>query len=989
MSSRWIQCLSPFASALAILVSVCSLSANAPAAEKIDYEQDIKPLLSAKCYACHGALKQESDLRLDTAALAKQGGFSGPAIVPHKPAESFILQRVLGADDAELMPPEGEGEKLTTEQVALLRTWIEQGAIAPEETATPDPRLHWAYQLPEKADIPQPANSTWVRNPIDAFIASSHEQQGLSPAPAAQKHILLRRVYLDLIGLPPTREELTAFEENESPEAYEKVVDQLLASPRYGERWGRHWMDVWRYSDWSGFNQQIRNSQRHIWHWRDWIIESLNEDKPYDRMIVEMLAGDEIAPTDPKTLRATGFLARSWFKFNRNTWLESTVEHTSKAFLGMTINCAKCHDHKYDPLTQKEFYQFRAFFEPYDVRTDRLPGEPDPLKGGLPRVYDAKADTPTYLFLRGSEIAPDKEHPLPPVPPKALGGELQINPVKLPVASYYPFLNDFVVKESVASAKAEITKANEALAAARTEEARAKKALADFIKSLAEHDQGQASQATSLEKDKSKETSKTSADLEQLLEGNDKKPAHEKPAKPESLKEEQQKDQPKKDEPAPTVDDLKLAVKSAAQLVELREEELLAALVGLQSIKARTAADQAKHADPLPDNAEELYQTASKLEREFILQQAKVTLLTAEQALSTAQQMQPTDDAKSKAAVTKAQGEVEVAQKKLSSAEAALTMESTGYSALGSSYPRESTGRRSALARWIANNKNPLTARVAVNHIWLRHIGSPLVDNMFDFGLRSPQPRHAELLDWLAVEFMEHGWSMKHLHRLIVTSNLYRMTSSPSATDEANLTKDQDNHFLWRMNSRRLEAEAVRDSVLFVAGNLDLTLGGPDVDHKQGLTTARRSVYYRHAYEKQMKFLELFDAASVNECYRRSESIVPQQALALANSTLALDQARLLARSINKLAYESMDPEERFVYLAYRQMLSRSPTISELGFCSNFLQSQTRLLSDKTELTNFVGGQNATVKPAEDPALRARENLIHVLLNHNDFVTIR
>src|SRR5262249_54958315 len=268
------------------------------------------------------------------------------------------------------------------------------------------------------------------------------------------KHVLLRRIYLDLIGLPPTREELHAFLADESPDAYEKVVDRLLSSPQYGERWGRHWMDVWRYADWAGYGAEVRDSQKHIWRWRDWIIESLNQDKGYARMVQEMLAGDELEPTNPDVLRATGFLARNWYKFNRNVWLDNTVEHTAKAFLGVTLNCARCHDHMFDPISQKEYYSFRAFFEPHDVRTDRLPGQPDLSKDGIPRAFDAQLTTPTFLFVRGNEANPDKTTALTPGVPAALGGRpLDVKPVPLPLSASVPDKRDFVVAESLAAAR--------------------------------------------------------------------------------------------------------------------------------------------------------------------------------------------------------------------------------------------------------------------------------------------------------------------------------------------------------------------------------------------------------------------------------------------------------------------------------------------------------------------------------------------------------
>src|SRR5262249_24807873 len=249
--------------------------------------------------------------------------------------------------------------------------------------------------------------------------------------------------------------------------------DQLLASPRYGERWGRHWMDVWRYSDWAGWGQQVRDSQPHIWHWRDWIIESLNADKSYDRMILEMLAADELAPEDTDALRATGYLVRNYKLLSREKWMQDTVEHTAQAFLGVTLGCARCHDHMYDPILQKEYYQVRAIFEPHQVRLDRIPGQPDTAKDGLPRVYDANPQAPTFLFVRGDDRTPDKT-PSPPGGRGVLGGKCAaIEPVPLPLTVSCPDKRDFVVRETVASGEAAIVKAREALPTARAGAVRA------------------------------------------------------------------------------------------------------------------------------------------------------------------------------------------------------------------------------------------------------------------------------------------------------------------------------------------------------------------------------------------------------------------------------------------------------------------------------------------------------------------------------------
>jgi hypothetical protein len=363
--------------------------------------------------------------------------------------------------------------------------------------------------------------------------------------------------------------------------------------------------------------------------------------------------------------------------------------------------------------------------------------------------------------------------------------------------------------------------------------------------------------------------------------------------------------------------------------------------------------------------------------------------LVAEQALAKAKKADKPDDQKTKAALTKAEKDLETAQKNVEKARTDLSTKDSKYTSVGKPFPATSTGRRLALARWMTRPDNPLAARVAVNHMWLRHFGAPLVENVFDFGLRSPRPAQADLLDWLAVELVEHGWSMKHLHRLMVTSNTYRMASGGRELQESNVKIDPDNRSLWRMNTRRLEAELVRDCLLYVGGSLDLSLGGPDIDQGLGEVSRRRSVYFRHAYEKQMQFLVLFDAANVNECYRRSESVIPQQALAVANSALSFGQSRLLARRHSEAVGTSAEADRGFIELAFEQILTRRPSADELAKCELFLTSQAARLADPSGLTAFEGGKKSEVSPSADPRQRARESLVHVLFNHNDFVTVR
>ncbi|MEN9601661.1 MAG: hypothetical protein RIS56_1267, partial [Verrucomicrobiota bacterium] len=330
------------------LLAFCGCLIASTGLQAGDYEAVLKPLLRERCVSCHGALQQKAGLRLDTVAGMLRGGKNGPVLVVGKAEQSAMVQRTSSADANERMPPEHEGHPFTSEQITLLTRWITEGASAPAgELPEPDPRNHWAFRPRQRPSVPTVKQADWVRNPIDAFVAKGLEAAELPPRPEAPRRLQIRRLYLDLIGLPPTEAEMRQALSDGSDEGYRRTVDRLLEDPRHGQRWARHWMDVWRYSDPWGLGDQHRNSARHLWHWRDWIVESLNADLPYDEMIRLMLAADESHPDDLGPLRATGFLARNYFLFNRNQWLDETVEHVGKAFLGLTLNCAKCHDHKY------------------------------------------------------------------------------------------------------------------------------------------------------------------------------------------------------------------------------------------------------------------------------------------------------------------------------------------------------------------------------------------------------------------------------------------------------------------------------------------------------------------------------------------------------------------------------------------------------------------------------------------------------------------
>ncbi len=823
---------------------------------EVDYLKDIKPLLQERCYACHGALKQKAGLRMDTVKAMRTGGDEGDAV---KPGHALLLARVTATDVHDRMPPEGEGAAFTPEQVALLKAWVAAGAPGPaDEKPEADPNEHWAYHLAKSSG-----------RSMDALLAERLATRKLKPQPEAAPEVWLRRAYLDLVGIPPLPHQIQAFlqdTQNASnpAEVRARVVDRLLASPQYGERWGRHFMDIWRYTDWYGLGAQLRYSQKHLWHWRDWIVESLNADKGYDDMIVQMLAADELAPEDRDNLRATGFLARGYYIFNRTTWLDETVEHTSRAFLGLTMQCVKCHDHKYDPVEHGEYYRMRAVFEPMHVRLDPWPGVTDFEKDGLPRVYDLHLDRPTYRHVRGDEKNEDKSKVQPPGVPRILGGTpYQPVSLTLPASSVRPALLPWVIEDQLATAALDLKAAQTRLSRAKP----ADKPLAQ--KSLA------AAQA-----------------------------------RPAMLRTVHAAEQSPLDKPLATAAAAAAAAADARYRLALAELALLQAEgdAGLESKVAKTKAA------------------------------AETKLKTARVALEAARK-KSADPGETYTAI--------VASLK------APEGPDDPKNAQVQTYPETSTGRRLALARWIASPQNPLTARVVVNHVWLRHFGTPLVADVSDFGRRSASPLHQDVLDSLAVRFMESGWSFKQLHRDMLLSDLYARSSSNADADEATVSADPDNTTYWRMNPRRMESQAVRDSLLHIAGRLDFTMAGPTLDPVKLETSSRRSLYFNQTAIQEHRFLATFDNANVLDCYRREESVVPQQALALTNSRLSYDCAQALAAQMKNI------DDEQFVRQAFVLVLGREAAVAERAACLKTLTSLRRDL------------------------------FLQALFNHNDFVTLR
>ena len=1085
-----------------------SLLLHSPNALCVDYLTKIKPILAEKCYACHGTLKQESDLRLETRELMILGGDSGTVLDLINPRDSLLLERV-NSQDSDRMPPEGEGAPLTTDQIALLNEWIKQGAVAPAEETPVDPADHWSFQ-----PIQSNRSTTSIptdQNLIDTLLAGKHSEQGIVPQAPASRPIQIRRIYLDLIGLPPTLEQLS----DKRPIA--EITNELLANPHHGERWARHWMDIWRYSDWYGLGEQLRNSQKHLWHWRDWIIQSLNEDKGYDLMIQEMLAGDELSPSDPSKLAATGFLARNYYLFNRTTWLDSTIEHTSKAFLGLTMNCAKCHDHKYDPISHLDYYRMRAVFEPHQIRLDPIPGETDLEEDGLPRAFDDHLDAITYLHLRGDPENPDKTTVIEPGIPSIFSAqEKSISQIELPLNAFAPATRPHIMKDQMNRLDDEIKAAEKELAAARKkfEEKRPLEAdsdeptqpqtaqpfrLVERFDDLQEdrwelvgekwqikdgqlfqtiptreahyaklkqkipqnfefncfytHLGGTTYRSVTFRFDESEDRQNnnfvyTSAhkpgpkvQVAFTQNGQTQYPADARKAQPITEEKRYHLRFAVKDklinvwlddalviayqlpqrfdgylslsgfDSTVAFDELsieslsedikwteatnaKTAEQDIEHLVSTSEAKLNKMKLEKASIRATILADVAKfqafgmgdkdenpvsgiehsidrlkvsNPSTTPDNAADLRVEAAIAQQRLKIATAKLEDLQSDKDLSEKikQETEKLNQLREASPDSVQYASFKVTRKALESP----ADQESNYPA---TYSPKSTGRRKAFAEWITSRDNPLTARVAVNHVWMRHFGEPLVDSVFDFGLRAKQPLHQDILDALAAELMDSGWSFKHLHRIIVTSQTYLRSTTSRNAKKSTLEHDPDNQLYWRMNAKRMESQLLRDSLLSLSKQLNFSIGGPSLDHNH--QPPRRGIYLRHSPDAKETFLETFDNADVLACYRRSQSIVPQQALAMVNSEISLSAANRINQNLHA-EYEIPD-DTLFTQKLFTLLLAREADEQEIAACLDFLKGLT---------------DSETRQPSKSALsqMKARERLVHSVLNHHEFITVR
>jgi len=793
------------------------------------FETEVRPLLAENCVKCHGEDRQKGGLRLDSREGLMSGGFLGPAVVPGEPEESPLIWAV--RREGPEMPP--TGDPLDDQAIAQLERWVELGAHWPSGADraairgegpqfTEDDRSYWAFQPVETVEPPAIDGDDWSRNPIDRFVLRKLRQAGLSPAPEADRRTFIRRVTFDLTGLPPTPEAVETYVNDPAGDAHERLVDRLLESDRYGEHWGRHWLDLVRYAESNGYRAD--EFRPNAWRYRDYVIQALNDDLPYDQFLREQLAGDEIDPDDPTSKVATGYLRLWTYESNQRDvetqWdaiLNDVTDVTADVFLGLGMACARCHDHKYDPILQEDYFRLRAVFEPLRPRDD-LSIEPTGPGTG---VAERRAAWEALTADIRAEIA-------------ALEGPIRERAAQTAIEKFQPGMRAILnrPKEELAPRERQL------------HELAFRQVLLEWEKAI-----------------------------------------------PKQLKGEKQE----------------------------RWEALQERLEAFEAIRppvsgtVDTVTDLGANAPPtvIPGSSGEP------------IEPGPLTLLDPEPW-----EVEPPSDW------------------------------------------APTTGRRSKLADWLTDPDNPLTSRVIVNRLWARHFGRGIVATTSDFGRLGEPPTHPELLDWLAARLIDEGWSLKAIHRLILTSSTYRQASTrPDETAVREI--DPQNRWLWHVPIRRLEAESIRDAVLAVSGELDPTAGGPSVE----TSAPRRSIYTKFKRNTKDPLLDVFDVADgYGSVSARNVTTTPTQSLLMINGDWALERAsafadRLFEEDPNRTEVERIDR-------AFRLAFGRPAEPVENDGARAFLADQSALIRAETN-----DGEAAILR-------EAWVDFCHILLNANEFLYV-
>jgi mono/diheme cytochrome c family protein len=1037
---------SSFAAAHAAQVDVSKLP---PAATRtVDFVKDVQPIFEANCWKCHGPQKSEGGLRLDQRAAALKGGDHENDIVPGKSAESVLIHAVAHVHEDLKMPK--RGDKLTDEQIGILRAWIDQGAKMPENVATErDPAQHWAFKAPVKPSVPKVQGSkSKVQSPIDAFVLARLEKEKLKPSPEADKVTLIRRLHLDLTGLPPKLSDVDAFLSDKSKDAYEKVVEKLLASPHYGERWGRHWLDAARYADSDGYEKDM---SREMWPYRDYVVNAFNRDVPYNQFLIEQLAGDQLPNPSQDQVVATGFLRNSMVNMEgaidpeqfRMEAMFDRMDAIGKAMLGLTIQCAQCHTHKYDPITQEEYYRLFAFLnndhearpvvyapeqqmKVSDLRRQMTEIEND-LKHRLAdwekRLADweasVKSNQPEWIVITNMHQEGDKAQRYEEQKDGSLLAQ-GYAPTKF--TQWFRVtndLNDITAFRIEAFTDPNLPYGGPGRAFDGTF------ALSEF--------QVEAIDAKSPTNKMKVKWKLATADVEQpvtkLAKNFDDKSTNNRITGPVKMAIDGdgntawginigpgRRNQDRKavflaEKPAGFTNGTYWRIGLQQNHGGWNSDDHMNNNLGRFRISATRAPGEVK-ADPLPKKVREILQ----LPRD---QRTPVQMGTVFSYWRTTVPEWKEANAKIEA-LWKEYPEGATSMTLLSREEQREThllrrgdwlrpgkKVSAGVPAFLHPLPKEADNSRLTFAKWVADRRSPTTARVMVNRVWQQYFGLGLVSTSEDFGTQSEAPSHPELLDWLTIDFMDHNWSLKHLHRRIVHSATYRQSSK--ATPEL-LEKDPYNRLLARGSRFRVEGEIVRDIALATSGLLNPKLGGPAVmppapeflfqpptsyapfpwKHEAGEAKYRRGIYVFRRRSTPFPALQTFDVPNADaSCVRRQRSNSPLQALVSLNEPLFVEASQALARKV--LAEGGQTDEQRIAY-AFRHTLSRQPSPDEVQELVGLLNRQKQRIGDGwLDARQLTTGTNAMPKDlpkgASPTQLAAYTVVSRVLLNLDETIT--